>query len=108
MNSTSFAYWLQGFIEINNPPIIIAQELTIIKDHLKIIIKDDEFAGTKGPYLSPNNFVMWLDGLVNGNGLIMLESKHTSLLKSKLNSVFNKITPDRSNGEEPYVPNKYC
>ncbi len=37
MTEKEFCYWLQGFIEIENPKGITASKLEIIKDHLKLV-----------------------------------------------------------------------
>jgi hypothetical protein len=37
MTAEQFTYWLQGFMEINNPEILGVRETQIIKDHLKLV-----------------------------------------------------------------------
>ena len=41
MTSRDFAYWLQGFLEIENPEEITEKQLNMIKNHLKLVFKDD-------------------------------------------------------------------
>lgn len=94
MNSTCFCYWLKGFFEIYNPVLISGKEIEIINDHLRIITKDDELDMPKGDFLSPNDFVIWLEGFVEGKKEITFAG--TKRISDKLNSVFNKVTPDRA------------
>ena len=37
MTAEQFVYWLQGFMEINDPETISKTETQIIKDHLKLV-----------------------------------------------------------------------
>lgn len=37
MNSETFTYWLQGFVEIANTDTISEKQWQIIKDHLKLV-----------------------------------------------------------------------
>lgn len=37
MNSETFVYWLQGFVEIANTDTISEKQWQIIKDHLKLV-----------------------------------------------------------------------
>ena len=41
MTSTNFAYFLQGFLELGKPKTISAQDLKMIKGHLKLVFRDD-------------------------------------------------------------------
>ena len=34
-----FVYWLQGFLEIENPTSLGAKQTTVIKDHLALVFK---------------------------------------------------------------------
>jgi len=38
MTEREFIYWLQGFLEISNPNSITTEQLTIIKNHLKLVM----------------------------------------------------------------------
>lgn len=37
MSPENFVYWLQGFIELNNPVSINEEQTQQIKDHLKLV-----------------------------------------------------------------------
>ena len=37
MTSEQFTFWLQGFMEINDPETLGVRETQIIKDHLKLV-----------------------------------------------------------------------
>lgn len=37
MTTKQFAYWLQGFFEINDPQTINKEQTQIIKDHLNLV-----------------------------------------------------------------------
>lgn len=39
MNELQFCYWLQGWIELENPSEITHEQLEVIKDHLKEVFK---------------------------------------------------------------------
>jgi hypothetical protein len=39
MTPENFCYWLNGFIEINQPEEITEKQLQIIKDHLKLVME---------------------------------------------------------------------
>lgn len=41
MTSTNFCYFLQGYLELNNPKTISKEKLTRIKGHLKLAFRDD-------------------------------------------------------------------
>lgn len=41
MTSRDFAYWLQGFFEINEPSIISDKQTEIIKKHLNLVFKHE-------------------------------------------------------------------
>lgn len=41
MTSRDFAYWLQGFFEINNPEAITPEQTKIIKNHLNMVFKHE-------------------------------------------------------------------
>jgi hypothetical protein len=71
MTAEQFTYWLQGFIEINDPETLGVRETQIIKDHLASVFNKQTpdrlttipnkgiaqpYPGpmTTGPYTSPN------------------------------------------------------
>lgn len=41
MKSDNFCYWLQGFMELQNPKEITVEQLDDIKAHLRIVFKYD-------------------------------------------------------------------
>jgi hypothetical protein len=41
MTTEQFVYWLQGFMEINDPYHIGPKETQIIKDHLALVFKKE-------------------------------------------------------------------
>jgi hypothetical protein len=41
MTSRDFAYWLQGYFEINNPKSIGEKETELIKKHLNLVFKHE-------------------------------------------------------------------
>ena len=41
MTSTNFCYFLQGYLELNDPKTITPEELKKIKGHLKLTFRDD-------------------------------------------------------------------
>lgn len=48
MTAEQFVYWLQGFMEINDPDRISPRETRIIKDHLKLVF--DKQIPDRQPY----------------------------------------------------------
>jgi hypothetical protein len=41
MTSRDFAYWLQGFFEIQNPTVITEDKVILIKQHLNLVFKHE-------------------------------------------------------------------
>ena len=41
MTATNFAYFLQGFLEVEKPKTISKEKLKMIKGHLKLAFRDD-------------------------------------------------------------------
>jgi len=41
MNATNFCYFLQGYLELNDPKTITKKELARIKGHLSLAFRDD-------------------------------------------------------------------
>ena len=41
MTSRDFAYWLQGYFEINDPKTINKEQTQIIKNHLNLVFKHE-------------------------------------------------------------------
>ena len=52
MTAEQFTYWLQGFMEINNPETLGVRETQIIKDHLKLVF--DKQTPDRNPILKDN------------------------------------------------------
>lgn len=50
MTAEQFTYWLQGFMEINDPDRIGPKETQIIKDHLELVFKKE----TPNRTIAPN------------------------------------------------------
>lgn len=38
MDATNFIYWLQGFLEIADPAMLDDEQITIIKNHIKLVL----------------------------------------------------------------------
>ena len=38
MTERDFVYWLQGFLEVTNPETITAEQIQIIKNHIKLVL----------------------------------------------------------------------
>lgn len=60
MTPEQFVYWLQGFMEINDPVAIDSLETQIIKDHLAMVFekktpdrKNNDFGGEFNPSQPP-------------------------------------------------------
>lgn len=53
MTAEQFTYWLQGFIEINDPKTIEEKETQIIKDHLATVFNKVT------PNYKPNDTGIW-------------------------------------------------
>ena len=41
MTTTNFAYFMQGFFELEDPKSISSEKLAQIKGHLKLVFRDD-------------------------------------------------------------------
>jgi hypothetical protein len=41
MTPEQFTYWLQGFIEVENPKTLNLRQTKIIKDHLELVFKKE-------------------------------------------------------------------
>mgnify|MGYP003390420498 CR=1 FL=1 len=41
MTPEQFTYWLQGFLEIQNPSTLDERQITIVKDHLQLVFKKE-------------------------------------------------------------------
>ena len=54
MTQEQFIYWLQGFMEINDPDRIGPKETQIIKDHLALVFKKETPTRVGTGYGVPN------------------------------------------------------
>ena len=54
MTTEQFVYWLQGFMEINDPDRIGPKETQIIKDHLSLVFKKETPVRVGTGYGVPN------------------------------------------------------
>jgi hypothetical protein len=65
MTSRDFAFWLQGFIEINQPQTINKEQTQVIKNHLNLVFKheidpsmgDDKHQAELNAIHKPNSIV---------------------------------------------------
>ena len=53
MTAEQFVYWLQGYLEIDNPDNIPLNQTKIIKDHLKLVFDKQTPDRTFTPPLAP-------------------------------------------------------
>ena len=53
MTPENFVYWLQGFLEIEDPKTINEQQVQIIKDHVALVLKKE----------TPNRFYLQNDNM---------------------------------------------
>lgn len=42
MNPNEFVYWLQGYFELTNSNTLTEEQVTIIKDHLRIVFNREQ------------------------------------------------------------------
>lgn len=54
MNARDFVYWLQGFMEIQDPSEISEEKLDIIKNHLRLTFYHDLEPEDDKPIKDPN------------------------------------------------------
>lgn len=88
MNYLTFAYWLQGYFELENPNSLNEFVVEKIKDHLKITIDD-----ILKPYITPEStLVAWLSNFLETKK--DCDSHQTADIKDKLSVVFKKVTPN--------------
>jgi len=90
MNITNFCYWLQGYFEITNVSNIEISKsrLKIIKDHIKIVEEERDVSKCA------KDFFYEFKGFLNFSNKESLNSEETKNTTEKLQSVFNKITPN--------------
>jgi hypothetical protein len=65
MTAEQFTYWLQGFMEINDPETLGVRETQIIKDHLKLVFDkqtpDRKQLLTENPITTPYPGIIYPD-----------------------------------------------
>jgi hypothetical protein len=62
MTSRDFAYWLQGFFEIQNPISITSAQVEMIKKHLNLVFKHEI-----DPSMGDDKHQQILNSIHNGN-----------------------------------------
>jgi hypothetical protein len=75
MTAEQFVYWLQGYLEIDNPSNIPLNQTQIIKDHLKLVFKKETPVRDSNSISNPYNnnptiinpFPTWQEPHVNPN-----------------------------------------
>ena len=97
MKPIEFAYYLQGFAEIS-----AKQKLPSVAEWKKIrkTLLDVELDGNQN---QANYFAIWLKGFVEISEKSQLEHTEWTIIKDHLKLVFDKVTPDRSEGLEQIV-----
>lgn len=86
MNTEQFKWWLHGWMEIQNPPEIPERQFIEIKNHLKLVQKENSVIN--------DNFINWLFGFIDANpDLKELNKQQTRRVKEKLSICFKKVTP---------------
>ena len=78
MSSINFLYWIQGLFELGQIQVIKAEQVKIIKEHLRITSKD-------------HPFVSWLEGFLETQSR-GVNKKLTLVIKNKLEMSFKNIT----------------
>lgn len=63
MEFRDFAYWLQGFFEINNPHELTAEQTKIIKMHLQSCFNGEVMSPKGEASLSPNGYTCGTSGV---------------------------------------------
>ena len=79
MKLINFKYWLQGWLEIENPEVASAKMVKEIKKHIEIVNEKDYFMG-------------WLSGFLEGKKVI--KKTEMPILKEKLQDQFIDITSE--------------
>jgi len=81
MNSESFTYWLQGFVELSDTDTISEKQWLMIKDHLKLVF--DKKTPDRSEYKNPN-----YQELVDA-----LRPKPVDLIGKKFDDAYWKLNP---------------
>tara|TARA_R110002126_G_scaffold204581_3_gene351960 strand:- start:88 stop:321 length:234 start_codon:yes stop_codon:yes gene_type:complete len=64
MNQDQFAYWLQGFVEMNGGKEPTKAQWKMIKDHLQLCFVKGGVQIPQGQYRYPENMQQWLTPVV--------------------------------------------
>ena len=102
MTSQNFAYWLNGFFEINGEITepLTPNQVKVIKEHLKLVFATE----TPGP------FCQWLDGYFALSGDVFptdkLTLEVTKKIAEKLNGVFDHVIKSDQPAVTGFNPNK--
>jgi len=81
MELLNFKYWLQGWLELENPESISKNQIEVIKKHIGIVKTQDHFMG-------------WISGFIEGKKTI--KGNDLKLLKEKVNNQFINITDSKT------------
>jgi hypothetical protein len=68
MNHDQFAYWLQGFVEMNDGKEPTKAQWKMIKDHLQLCFVKGGTMIPQGQYRYPENMRQWLTPIVSQGG----------------------------------------
>ena len=66
MNHDQFAYWLQGFVEMNNGKEPTKAQWKMIKDHLQLIFVKGGVQIPQGQYRYHENMAQWQTPVIGG------------------------------------------
>ena len=66
MNQDQFAYWLQGFVEMNGGKEPTKAQWKMITDHLQLCFVKGGVQIPQGQYRYPENMQQWLTPVVRG------------------------------------------
>jgi len=99
MKNAEFAYWLQGFFEIqeasgNKVSVVSKEQLNIIRNHLNLTKEaDQEYA----------DFILWADGFLTGHehsDETDLKGKKLVAFREELNKNFKHVLDNRFGDKE--------
>jgi hypothetical protein len=66
MNQDQFAYWLQGFVEMNGGKEPTKAQWKMIKDHLQLCFVKGGVSIPQGQYRYPVHMQPWLTPVIRG------------------------------------------
>lgn len=97
MKSTEFAYWLQGWFEIGEGPLVMSsRQKQIIRKHLDMVLKHDSS-------ISP--FCAWVDGVLTALGENDLDAEMLAKVQERLNNQFLHVIDKSYPAEQQKVLN---